>query len=311
MKTRFTKSLLAMLLTLFVLPMMGQDYLKIYFKDGHTERHLLSLVKKITTSKVDLNGVTHSDYQVQQIWMADTIYTHSFEDIDSVSFRKVNEEQVVNNAESVSSTLEEILRDCDSFDEIKSYSEQIRNNSGVEEVVVNDNSVIVQIKDWRDIVIMSSYKDGVDMSKYNIKRQLSSRIPKMRKSYPINQSLRVAIADQNAKNESEAYALSTNALKEIQTTFEGMGYEVDYIPQPNLNFFRQNIFNYDLILLTTHGLFDGSLHWFATGEEIGDHGFFFGLSRETTQAWFNSKNDLEDAKFCFIKENIALNNFGL
>lgn len=291
-----------MVLTVFALPMLGQDYLTIFLKDGKTERHLLSLVKKITTSKVDLNGVTHSDYQVQQVWMDDTIYTHSFEDIDSVSFRKVNEEQVVQDVESVSSTLEGILRDCDSFDEIKSYSEQIRNNPGVEDVVVNDNSVVVRIKDWRDIVILSSYKNGVDMSEYNIKRQQSSRILKMRKSYPINQSLRVAIADQNAKNESEAYVLSTNALKEIQTTFEGMGYEVDYIPQPDLTFFRQNIFNYDLILLTTHGLFDGSLHWFATGEEIGNHGFFWGLSRTTTQAWFNSNNDLEDAKFCFIKE---------
>ena len=302
MKTRLFKTILALTLALIALPMMGQDYLTIYFKDGKTERHLLSLIKEITTSKVDLNGVTHSDCQVQQIWMDDTIYTHSLEDIDSLSFRKVNEEQVVQNAESVSSTLEVILRDCDSFDEIKSYSEQIRNNPGVEEVVVNDNSVIVRIKDWRDLVILSSYKDGVDMSEYNIKRQLPSRISKMRKSYPINQSLHVAIADQNAKNESEAYALSTSTLKDIQTTFEEMGYDVDYIPQPDLTFFRQNIFNYDLILLTTHGSFDGSLHWFATGEEIGDHGYFWGLSRETTQAWFNSRNDLDDAKFCFIKE---------
>ena len=51
------------------LPMSANDYLKIYFKDGHTERHYMKLVESISATKYGLKGTLHSDYQMQQIIM--------------------------------------------------------------------------------------------------------------------------------------------------------------------------------------------------------------------------------------------------
>ena len=54
MKNTILKSVFALIMAFIALPMMGQDYLKIYFKDGHTERHFMHLVNNISTSKYDL-----------------------------------------------------------------------------------------------------------------------------------------------------------------------------------------------------------------------------------------------------------------
>ena len=57
MKTRFVKAILTLALALLSLPMQSQNYLKIYFKDGHTERHLMSLIDELSTSKYDKEGL--------------------------------------------------------------------------------------------------------------------------------------------------------------------------------------------------------------------------------------------------------------
>ena len=72
MKNKILRTLLTAVMTITVLPMVANDYLKIYFKDGHTERHFMHLVESISTTKYDLEGNLHDDYQMQQIVMPDT-----------------------------------------------------------------------------------------------------------------------------------------------------------------------------------------------------------------------------------------------
>ena len=56
MKTRLLKSILALLLTFMALPMMGQDFMNVYFKDGDFRKFYLKNVTEITTSKFDADG---------------------------------------------------------------------------------------------------------------------------------------------------------------------------------------------------------------------------------------------------------------
>ena len=93
MKTRIFKYIAVVALLFMAIPMQGQNYLKLWFKDGHTERHFMHLVKSISATKYDLEGNLHSDYQMQQIIMEDTTYSYYIADIDSMSFKKVDEEQ--------------------------------------------------------------------------------------------------------------------------------------------------------------------------------------------------------------------------
>ena len=74
MKNYLLKAICLVAVVMSSLPITANDYLKIYFKDGHTERHYMKLVESISATKYDLKGTLHSDYQMQQIIMKDTIW---------------------------------------------------------------------------------------------------------------------------------------------------------------------------------------------------------------------------------------------
>ena len=56
MKKSLLYTICLMALAISALPVSANDYLKIYFKDGHTERHYMKLVESISASKYDLEG---------------------------------------------------------------------------------------------------------------------------------------------------------------------------------------------------------------------------------------------------------------
>lgn len=285
MKNRIFKSILVLLLFFVAMPVMGQDYLTIKLKDGKEVRHLLALVNEMSTSKYDADGVMYSDYAFQLVSMRDTVYYYAIEDIESISFKSVDQEQIKENTESALSSVVSVLEDLESFDDIKNRSDEIAHAEGVEKVDVHDKAIVVRIKDWRDIVILDTPDKGNIPSGLSAKQRMPRYVmPIISKSPKINNSVRVAIADQNAKNEAQGYVNSTNVLLEIKNHFSQLGYDVKYIPQPSLDFFREDIFKNDVIMLTTHGFYLDGKHWFATGEEIG----------EATQSWLNSKLDSED-----------------
>ncbi len=310
MKNTVLKSILAIVMAFMALPMVGQDYLTIVFKDGKRERHLLSLVTELRASKYDNDGVLHSDYVSQQLIMQDTVYNYALEKIDSISFKCVDEEHIAQNINSALLKIEYYLSACESVNEIKNYLWDLENDAGVEKVDVYENAIVVRIKDWRNIIIHEiPLKEMENHVKKNqtIVPYYNTNIK--RKAPLINQSVKVAIADQNAKNEAEGYVKSTNTLLRTKGYYDEMGFDVKYIPQPSLDFFHNDIFNYHVVLLTTHGIFENGQHWFLTGEEIGEathvteigNGESF-IGKAILQNYYNNKYDLEDISFYFSPE---------
>ena len=153
MKHIITKSLLALVITLLALPMQSQDYLKIYFKDGHTERHFMHLVESISATKYDLEGNLHSDYQMQQIVMKDATYSYYLADIDSMSFKKVDEEQLKKEVDKTLSSVQTILDQNPSEESFISHIDEIKSLEGVEDVIQEGSAAMIQIKDWYPLYI--------------------------------------------------------------------------------------------------------------------------------------------------------------
>ena len=54
MKTRLFQTIAAMVLLFTALPMHSQNYLKVWFKDGHTESHFMHILQSISTLTLDL-----------------------------------------------------------------------------------------------------------------------------------------------------------------------------------------------------------------------------------------------------------------
>lgn len=154
MRNTIIKSILVLVLAFLALPMMGQNYLKIYFKDGHTERHYMHLVNNITMTRYDMEGNLHSDYQMQQIVMSDTTYSYYIDDIDSMTFKKVDEEQINNYVEIIRNVVTPIYEQCSTAEEMEEHLNEIKNIEGVEDVLCSGTEIIIKVRDWHDMVFM-------------------------------------------------------------------------------------------------------------------------------------------------------------
>ncbi len=127
MKTRFIKSLMAMVLTLGALPMMGQDYMNVYFKNGAFRKFYMKNITEITTSKFDSEGIQHSEYEFQHVTTNYAKYIYSLEDVDSITFTKIDEELAEHNFVSAMPKVFNAISDCKSIDDVENKIDQIKN----------------------------------------------------------------------------------------------------------------------------------------------------------------------------------------
>lgn len=282
MKTSLYKYLIV-LVCFWQSPMHSQNYLKIWFKDGHTERHYMHLVQKISTSKYDLEGKLHSEYQIQQIVMADTTYSYYIADIDSMSFRKVDEEQVVQNVKEVTEHVKSLFGENPTIEVMESHLDEIKNLPNVDSVFSTGNDIVLQIKDWPDIVYgyrpKSSNLSYPDMD--NV-RAATRRLMEMKAANKVSSSspLKVAIAFQmiNDKEYTTAKpgeACELDQINHLVDEFEDMGFKVTFFSSNeekdkfDVEFFEKRMFQYDIVIIATHGTYYHKKHGLVTGEKGG------------------------------------------
>ena len=127
MKTRLFKTILALALALIALPMMGQDYMNVYFKNGDFRKFYLKNVTEITTSKLDADGVKHADYDYQHVTTIYDKYVYSLEEVDSITFTKINEELAKQNFVAAMPTVFSTISSSNTIEEIEKKIDIIKN----------------------------------------------------------------------------------------------------------------------------------------------------------------------------------------
>ena len=92
MKTRFLKSILLLMMSVFTLPMIAQDYsyVNVILKNGDSKKFFLKDVSKIYTSKTDANGMQQGDSQFQYITTVNEEFVCDLDEIDCIDFVKSN-----------------------------------------------------------------------------------------------------------------------------------------------------------------------------------------------------------------------------
>lgn len=251
----------------------GPNYLQIWFKDGHTERHLLSLVKSISATKYDINGILHSNYQMQQIVMEDTTYSYNISDIDNMSFRKVDKEEAKQNIIEARTFIDPIFEQCSSVEDMEQHLSEIRNLANVEDAYSTGNDIVVQVKDWRIMTYhFHEYEDEEDLSaKANSIRSALQGLKKTRKAQSADNPLKAVIYFQMENDHARTFPIfgQKNILKDIQSDLEDAGILVKFIPQDgsdevdkfaDFDFFENGIYDYDIVFLETHG--NSGKDWF-------------------------------------------------
>jgi hypothetical protein len=259
-----------MALVLNTIPAVANDYLKIHFKDGHTERHYLKLVESISTSKYDMEGNLHDDYQTQRLVISGETYTYPLADIDSISYHKVDIEQVKKDVNKVTTNVENILSSSLTVEDIQSHLDEIKEIEGVENVISLESGIAVQIKDW----ITISYTRLPELAEEENDSRAATRGIE---NILTNSSTATSSGDRpyrvvfaNKLHNDVTRMDQQYEMLSLNNFFNKMGFVSNYINNLDLNFFINDLYYYDFVILLTHGFYyyDVDKHYIKTDERV-------------------------------------------
>ena len=274
MKQYILKALSVMLLAMTALPLLAQDCMNVFFKDGSNLKFYLKNVVEITTSRQDADGVMHSDYDYQHITTLYDKYVYNLNEVDSITFTKFNEKLAEQNLASAMTDALVVAGNCNNVDEAKANIGQIRNKPGVENAWVDDNNLYVKIKDWETITYHFSHEGEVVGTRQNQARQLqllSELMPRLKAvTKPDGKPLTAIVACQVSKDERLFYQEATNYVSELNRYLNACGIESQNV-DPTVNFYADDIFDHDIVFLVTHGSLgpDKRTHALLTSDELG------------------------------------------
>ena len=274
------KSVLTLLILLcgFFQNIKAWDYFTIYFHDGtKSEKFYAADVDSICYSKIGVDSILYSEWQVQEIWTIDSIYRYPLSQIDSLSFVKVNINELTQELTDINNTIAPLFIECNSTYELYNRLSSLPNLKGVEEIQFDGGMLNVRIKDWIPVSFFYSPQEAtkVDNLDYLVYGHANTR-----SSYKVSLNL---IDDHQHMNASKACIINQQHYdedpgrdnrREITTylshQFESMGIETMVNNKPLLSFFDKELFNYDLVFMITHGGYDSlrQKHWLLTGDEL-------------------------------------------
>lgn len=290
----YTISFVAFVLS--TLPVAANDYLKIYFKDGHTERHFMHLVESISATKYDLEGNLHDDYQMQQIVMSDTTYSYYLADIDSMSFKKVYEEQLKNEVKSALTRVEPLFSQSPTIEDMETHIDELKEIEGVEDVWREDRGIVVQFRDWYPLYIAYPLVPEKAESRLTDIANTLESISRMR-PVPLakdGQPIKVVIAFQMI--DDTRFDEEKEEMKALKRRFSALGFDVHFVPDEetgevfDTDFYKRRMFDYNIVIIDTHGSY-----------LFGKHGLFTGERYELWEGLFLALEpfDMDEIRFDF------------
>ncbi|MBR1505411.1 MAG: hypothetical protein IJ614_04820 [Prevotella sp.] len=242
----------------------AQDYLTVYFNDGRLPENFHAMdVDSIVCSKINLDGVSQTNWVVEEIWLPDSTYRYDLAAIDSIAFRTVDMETLTDRVATTVAGVESLVLQSESINEMENNIDAIRNLSGVEDVWTDDVTLFVKIKDGGTITYLFPPLPEMSTEQAQQLRATGSKRAAKNSEHKCVDAKSVCISYQMALDESRGYA--RNICNDLKGDFEKMGFTVTET-RPQQDFFREAIFDYDIVLLVTHGSYNEGLHWLYTDE---------------------------------------------
>ncbi len=268
-----TKIISIVVMLLMACNVMAQDYMRVYFKDRSCRKFYLNDITSIATKKLDADGIQHSDYEYQHITTHHNKYVYNLNEVDSITFSKFKEEEVINNMSVTLPEIFEVISSCSNVNDINNYLSKIKNYQGVEDAWVSGVELFVTFKGWETMSFTFPHNSDSEEDEEDLARESNrakAMIPRMEAIVkPEGKELKAVIANQQAFDESRQKFIIGYYVP-LQLQFESCGIKTDNKTRPRLSFFAKDIFNYDLIFLVTHGTYDIKIHSheLLTGDEL-------------------------------------------
>ena len=265
-----TKIFCIVVMLLMAANVMAQDYMRVYFKDGTDRKFYLKDIATIATKKQDAEGKQHGDYEFQHITTHHNKYVYNLNEVDSITFCKFNEEEVINNLSNALPDLFDIYYECGNIHDAENFLQHINNLKGVEKAWSDGHQLFVSFTGWETMSFEFNHdEDSESNSKRHIVEQAKSAISEMEYAVsPKAGQLRAVIANQQHYDESRRHYIDDYYLP-LKKKFEDCNIHTEYVDKPTLAFFSDSIFTYDIVFLVTHGGYFDDTHVLRTGEEYG------------------------------------------
>ncbi len=302
MKTRYLKSILTLFMVWIVMPVMGQDCMEVFFKDGSSQKFYLEGVSMIETSKFDENGAMHSEYLYQHISTRSKKYVYCINDIDYISFTKYNEEEVKQDFYTAISETLPILYDCETIDDAEQKIDVIKNIEGVADAWSDGHQLYIKIKNWETISFHFNHDDDdASLSLQSTVNQIRSLATQIRENVVGNSDKKPSLVVANQQHKDKSRTSQITLLKSLVKDFNDYGFNAVYEDNPTLEFFAKGMYDYDIVFLLTHGGYFNKLHSFVTSEDLGQEVWSIcddeenpdnKPSKKTTDKWCNALLDL-------------------
>ena len=248
---------------------MAYEYFTIYFNDGtKSEAFYATDVDSICYSKLSLDGIAYDDWQVQEIYTCDSVYRYPLAQIDSLSFKDVDVNKVAEDIAHVIEQSDLLLFGINNPELTEVLIPQLSNINGIEDIQLDNHQLTLKICDWGNV---KYYYPPKESSKKDISgfESVLKRISSNRQITQSQQStLKACIANQQAKDQSRAFFF--DIASNMGNAFSAIGIQTTPISMPEPNFFSNDILDYDIAFIKTHGFYDkkDGLHWLVTGQEF-------------------------------------------
>lgn len=260
--------LCALIVAMCALPVFGQDYLTVHFKDGTNQRFYLEDVIRISTPPT---STLEGKDPVQIIETTYGEYSYSILNIDSISFKEVDKESVGAIDPNVQDKVSAILGNATSIEEMSQHIAEIQKIDGVENVRTSSNAVFLDMENGQTIAYFTkplADSEDFDWDLNNAKKMVKENLYRKSESIYVNSPSMILVNQTHQDKRFQRvvdnyYMPMTNFMQSINTN---MTY-VDSVPE---DFYIDDIFNYDVVCIDTHGAYDPSTdtHWLTTSEKM-------------------------------------------
>jgi len=204
--------------------------------------------------------------------------------------------EVCQHVVEVAKSVDVFYDKCHSMEELNKHLEDIKKIDNVEDVYSTSTTMYVKIKDYGRISF-SFYPTAEPVSRTqkayqeSLKSTTPHRVASQVELLPYMGNKMIAFVSQTQKNEKDIFG--NTAIEDTRKLFKEYGYNVSpRVIAPNVNFFKEGIFDYDIVFLNTHGDYDPklNLHEFMTSEEPDETNH--DLTSETLFKYKNLSTDL-------------------
>lgn len=262
-----TKIISIVVMLLMACNVMAQDYMTVYFKDGTDRKFYLKDIATIATKKQDAEGKQHSDYEFQHITTHHNKYVYNLNEVDSITFSSIDEEAAERNFVAAMPEVFSAISDCNTIDDAEKLIDQINAIDGVGEARTDGHMLHVSIEEGETYSFQ--FDSDADISQDLSFDRVKAMIPRMKSMMESSgNTLKVALANQMAKDEDRHY-METDFYLPIINILNSCGFDAKYIPNPTIDFFYKksddtappSIYDYDVVILSTHGFYDNLLYY--------------------------------------------------